>query len=146
MKENGMDEQPTCGKGLAQHSVIPAKLAELIAALAENLEVHMTALDLTDANARIERDAYENLATAYRQVASQLQATAENMAGYRNLPMGRHDEKAMSDPNVLAAFERFVNLEQAVMALLQEGLERDRQMLAAMGGAGSGGTSSPHSK
>jgi hypothetical protein len=59
---------------------------------------------------------------------------------------GRHDEKAMSDPNVLAAFEKFVNLEQAVMALLQKGLERDRQMLAAMVGPGGGGTSSANSK
>ncbi len=33
-----MDERPTCGEGLAQNSVLPGKLGELAAAMAENLE------------------------------------------------------------------------------------------------------------
>ena len=49
-----MDEQQTCGKGLAEHSVLPAKLGELTAAIAAILEHHQTALDLTDENARKE--------------------------------------------------------------------------------------------
>lgn len=53
-------EQPTCGKGLAENSVLPAKLGELISAIAENLEAHMQALDRTDQNSRREYDAYEN--------------------------------------------------------------------------------------
>jgi hypothetical protein len=32
-----MASQPTCGKGLAEHSVLPAKLGEWTAAVAENL-------------------------------------------------------------------------------------------------------------
>jgi hypothetical protein len=52
-----MEEQPTCGKGLAENSAVPAKVAELIAALAGSLEVHMKALDLEDASSRKEFDA-----------------------------------------------------------------------------------------
>jgi hypothetical protein len=76
------------------------------------------------------------LAKGHRQLASQLQATAQQMAGYRDLPMGRHDEKAMSDPKVLEAFERFVLLEQELLALLQKSVERDQKMLAEFHGTG----------
>jgi hypothetical protein len=124
-----MDEQPTCGKGLAEHSALPAKLGELIAAMAENLEVHQKTLDLTDENARKEHTAYVKLAQEYRSIATQLQATARQMAGYRDLPMGRHDERAMAAPKVLDAFSTFVRLEQELLALLQRAVERDQKML-----------------
>ena len=41
-----MKNEPTCGQGLAEHSVLPAKVGELIASLAEILEFHTKALDL----------------------------------------------------------------------------------------------------
>jgi hypothetical protein len=46
--EKSMEEEPTCGKGLAEQSVLPAKLGQLMASLADNLEVHLKALDLPD--------------------------------------------------------------------------------------------------
>lgn len=101
-------EQPTCGKGLAEDSVLPAKLGQVIAGMAQNLEVHMKALDLTDENSRQEYNAYERLAEKYRQIAAQLHATANEMAGYRNLSLGRHDVKAMTHTRVREAFEKFV--------------------------------------
>jgi hypothetical protein len=131
-----METQPTCGKGLAEHSVLPAKLGEWTASVAENLELHMKALDLTDENSRRERDAYLELAKQYRQIAPQLQTTARQMAGYRDLPMGRHDPEAMASPKTGEAFEKFVRLEQELLELLQQRVEKDRQMLVAMGGQG----------
>jgi hypothetical protein len=131
-----MEDEPTCGKGLAEHSALPAKLGELTAAVAEILEVHTGALDLSDENSRKERDAYLELAKQHRQAAAQLQTTAKQMAGYRDLPIGKHDPKAMSGPKPLAAFEELVRLEQELLALLQKRVEQDRQMLVEMGGAG----------
>jgi hypothetical protein len=58
------------------------------------------------------------------------------MAGYRDLPMGRHEEKAMSSPRFREAFEKFVTREQELQALLQKRIEGDRQMLIEMAGAG----------
>jgi hypothetical protein len=123
--------------GLAEHAVLPAKLGELIGALAQNLETHMKALDLKDENSRKEHDAYRELAAKHRKIATELQATARQMAGYRDLPMGGHDQKAMSAPNVREAFEKFVRLEQELLALLQKKLEQDRRMLVEMAGGGS---------
>lgn len=131
-----MDDQPTCGKGLAEHSALPAKLAELEDALAENLEAHQMTLDLSDGNSRKELDAYVTLAREHRAIAAQLRQTAEHMAGYRDLPMGRHDERAFADPKHFDAFERFVRAEEELLAQLQAAVERDRRMLAGFAGQG----------
>ena len=124
-----MDDQPTCGKGLAEHAALPAKLAELIGALADNLERHLATLDLTDENARKEHAAYRLLTREHRTIAEQLRAVAAHMASYRDLPMGRHDENALSDPRLLEAFRAFVNTELELQALLEQSVQRDQAML-----------------
>jgi hypothetical protein len=131
-----METPKTCGRGLAEHSALPAKLAELTSSVARILELHMKALDLTDENSQKELDVYRQLTNEHRDVAAQLHSTATEMAGYRNLPMGRHDPKAMASPAAVNAFETFVNLEQELVALLEARLEHDREMLTQMRAAG----------
>lgn len=130
-----MANQPTCGQGLAEHSVLPGQLGELTASLAEILELHTTALDLKDENSKKEYHAYMDLVKKNRQAAATLQEIAREMAGYRDLPMGRHDPRAMSAPAVIQALRRFVKLEQELLALLQTRLEQDQQMLVEMSAA-----------
>jgi hypothetical protein len=125
-------DQQTCGKGLAENSVLPAKLGELISAMAGNLETHMKALDLTDPNSQAEHNAYEKLLKELRQIAAELSLTASQMAGYRDLPMGRHDQKAMTHPRVMDAFEKFVQHKQELLEFLQQTSERDHQLLEIM--------------
>ncbi|MDQ5811728.1 MAG: hypothetical protein M3358_13505 [Actinomycetota bacterium] len=120
----------TCGEGLAANAVLPAKLAELMAARAEVLKRHTRALDLTDAAAQKELDAYTSLERAHRDVASELADLAEEMASYCNLPMGRHDMTVMTDPKgQMEAFRRFVAVEQELLALLQATLEVEEKLL-----------------
>jgi len=133
-----MDEQPTCGKGLAQHSALTAALGELVAATARVLEVHMKALDLTDEHSKREYDAYRELASAHRRIAIELAETAHRMAGYRTLPMGRHDMAAMMSPAPRHAFAGFIEHEEALATLLQARLAQDKAMLSAMSGATGG--------
>jgi hypothetical protein len=125
----------TCGAGLAEASALPDKLAGLIGGLAEVLEGHRRALDLKDENARHEDVAYRELAEQHRSLAETLRKTAERMAGYRSLPMGRHHSKEMASPSVREAFSKFVELEQELLSLLQQRLERDRALLSQMAGA-----------
>jgi hypothetical protein len=94
------------------------------------LAVHLTTLDLQDANNRQEHAAYSELATAYEQIAHSLRGAAERMAGYRDLPMGRHDMQAMTASEPVEAFARFVNAEQSLFGLLQARLPVDEGMLA----------------
>ena len=125
-------EQPTCGKGLAENSILPANLGTLLAAMAENLAVHMKALDLTDPNSRAEHDAYEKLVHEIREVSTRLGEIATEMAGYIDLPMGRHNEQTMTHPIVRATFQTFVTRKRELSSLLNETLERDNQLLKMM--------------
>ena len=130
MEQMEHGDRPTCGEGLAANSILPAKLAELMAAQAEVLERHTRALDRTDATAQKELDAYTTLERTHRDVASELADLGEEMAGYRNLPMGRHDMREMSDPKgQMEAFRRFVTVEQELVALLQAKLEAEGELL-----------------
>jgi hypothetical protein len=125
-----MNDQPTCGKGLAENAELPAKLGAVAAGMAEVLEHHMHALDVTDPNAKAEHDAYAQLVDAHRSIAAQLRATADQMAGYRDLPMGRHDEQVMTSPDALRVFDAFVKAKQELQALLDRQAAEDREMLA----------------
>jgi hypothetical protein len=93
----------------------------------------MKALDLTDPNSRAEYDAYEKLVKEFQQITVQLQATADQMAGYRDLPMGKHDENAMIHPGVRESFEKFVKHKREFLSLLKQTAERDDQLLEMMG-------------
>jgi hypothetical protein len=102
-----MTDQPTCGQGLAEHAVLPRAAGTLLETMADNLEAHLETLDLSDGNARRERDACIHLAAEHRRIAARLQDVADEMASYRDLPMGRHDEQALASPPVREAFARF---------------------------------------
>jgi hypothetical protein len=128
-----MDDHPTCGKGLAENAVLSAKLAELTTSVAGILEAHMPSLDLTDERSKREYEVYRRLAEDHRRAGLQLEAIGKQMAGYRDLPMGRHDQKALAAPAVVESFQKFVRIEQELLALLQRRMEQDRQMLVAMG-------------
>jgi hypothetical protein len=123
------DDTPTCGKGLAEHAAVPAKLAELTGALGRVLELHMRALDLGDAASREEYAAYEELSGVYRGIAAELSAVARRMAGYRHLPMGRHDMAAMTAAENVAAFGEYVRAEMELAEVLEKRLRQDRAMM-----------------
>src|SRR5690606_18656747 len=118
-----MPDEPTCGKGLAASAALPARLSELTAAMAQILEQHMTALDLSDEASRREHDVYGQLVREHRANADALAATARLMLDQGELPMGRHDMARMAAPAMADAFERFVTLETELLQLLEARLE-----------------------
>ena len=127
-----MEQQQTCGKGLAENAVLPARLGAVTSALADVLEAHVKALNLDDENARAEHEAYTKLVDENRDVAARLRAVAERMAGYRDLPLGVHDERAVTSAEPVAVFEAFVAMKRELLNLLQEQDRRDRQLLLQM--------------
>jgi hypothetical protein len=130
------DTQPTCGKGMAANAELPKRLGDLVGALAEVLEIHMQALDLADENSVKENEEYRDIAKQFRTTSAQLHAAAAQMTAMRDLPMGKHDVKAMSGPKPLEAFDHFVSQEQELVTMLQQRLLQDREMLGQMSGAG----------
>ena len=126
-----MDQQPTCGQGLAQHAALPLRFADVLGAVAENLELHLTALDPNDRGSRPEFDAYVVLATQHRELESRLRALALQMEGYRDLPMAAHDMSVMTSPKMVQPIERLVAQEESLATLLRESVDQYRQMLKA---------------
>jgi hypothetical protein len=127
-----VEEQPTCGRGLAESAAVPAALSAVAAGLAQNLEVHVRALPPGDAAADRERGVYELVSARLRSAADDLRAAAAEMVAAVDLPMGAHDIAAMSTPDVLDAYEEHVTAEDALRRLLEGRREDDEQLLAAI--------------
>jgi hypothetical protein len=115
-----MEEQQTCGKGLAANAEVPAGLAELLVAMADVLEVHTRALDPADERAFREVQASRAVIVEQRKAASQLDAVAGLMRSERELPMAPHDPEAMRSPAAAQALDRY----RAAAAELQRVLAR----------------------
>jgi hypothetical protein len=131
-----MAEQPTCGQGLAANSLLRTKLGELVGSTAGVLEIHMASLDPGDEATEPERRAYQRLAEEHREIGTRLLVLGEEMAGYRDLPMGRHDFRVMASPPAVEAFGRFVEAGRELLAMLQQRVKQDERMLAQMRAAG----------
>ena len=127
-----MDKPATCGKGLAENSAISARMSEVIAAVAANLEAHMPVLDLDDPAARTEHEVYATLARRHREVAASLHALSGEMAGQSDLPAAPHDDAETVRPEILAAFEQLVRAEDALLDLLKETGARNTGVLQQM--------------
>ena len=126
-----VDDTPTCGIGLAQHTTIPAKMAVMFEGLADTLELHRRMLVPGDPNARKEDAVYRDLAARWKRIAELVAEAARQMGAQRELPMGAHDETAWGEAH-LRAFETFVKGQSQVLALLRVAAERDEKMLASM--------------
>jgi hypothetical protein len=126
-----MEKTYSCGQGLAEHGAIPTLAGELIDAIAENLELHMTSLG-DDANARREYESYASLAKQHRQLGAALRALGSEMASCRELPMGAHDLTVLSAPAAVTALERYAVARRELQAALQVIGEADDKMLELM--------------
>ena len=122
----------TCGAGIANHAVFPAKLGQWSAALAEVLEVHTTALDPEDPSAQPELDAYIRLINRFRELAGELRATAAEMTADRALAMPAHDASVLEGTRAIDAFRGYVERERELVALLRSELARDEKLLAQL--------------
>ena len=119
-----MSEPSTCGQGLAENAALPAGLAQVTEAMADMLERHMAALDLTDAHAAAEHAVYGELVAVHRRTAEQLRAAADLMDAQRDLPMGLHDMAVMANPATGQAFQTLV-AKRHLLSLLRASADED---------------------
>jgi hypothetical protein len=122
-----MVEEQTCGRGVAENAVLPRQLAEVIEAMADNLQAHMQALELDDEPAREEHAVYLRLVEEQRQAGGRLRAVAAEMAAALDLPMGRHDPQTMTSPEVGDAYRRFTEARDELAELLGRMADGDQR-------------------
>jgi hypothetical protein len=125
-------EQATCGTGLAAGAVLPEKLGVLMAVMADLLANHVRSLPPGDANADLERRAYERLVNDQRAISTSLNDLAAAMKSYRDLPAAPHDESVLGDTQSRDVFAAFIEAEEHVLTLLQKQTREYRAMLAGM--------------
>ena len=124
-----MSDEATCGKGLAAHASLPARMSALTAAMAAVLENHLGSVSPWEP----EHEAYTTLVADYRTLTTALEQIADRMAGYRDLPMAAHDEAVLSSAAAAATFEAYVQSERDLLTLLQSWVTRDEAMLRGEG-------------
>jgi hypothetical protein len=127
-----MENEWTCGKGLAANAALPGVVGDFVAAMADVLAVHQQALDLDDENARPEHDAYGTLVGELRAVSARLAAIAARMIGYRDLPMGRHDHQKMAGHDAVAVLERMIQAERTLLSRIQAAVREQEAILGQM--------------
>jgi hypothetical protein len=132
VEDQTVEDQPTCGRGLAQNAVVPAALAAVADGLAQNLEIHTRALNPGDAAAAQEQGVYGRVAKSLRSAAADLQAAGAEMAAAADLPMGAHDMAEITTTDALDAFKSFVAAENDLRRLLEARREDNEQMLTAI--------------
>ncbi len=129
---DNVDKEWTCGKGLAANAELPSRMAAVMAALADVLEHHMTALPREDQHAELERRAYENVAARATNAAAALRQLAADMAGYHDLPMAPHDMSVLSSPAARDVFALLVEHEGHLADLLARRRTEHRELLDQM--------------
>jgi hypothetical protein len=120
----------TCGQGIAHHAALPRLMAEVVSAVGDNLDAHLTAI-ANDEVSRPEREAYAGLVNDHRDLAGRLRSLAQQMAGYANLPMANHDMVAMQSERMHRAFDELVSAERRLADLLRIWIDQHQQMLDA---------------
>jgi hypothetical protein len=130
-----MSNDATCGRGIAEHAALPARLSSLLETVRLNLELHLGSLDPADEASRPEHDAYTTLVQEHREIAGRLRSLAALMASFRDLPMADHDPHVLGSPQVLAAFAALLTEQEQLVELLRGWIERDRARLEP-GGSG----------
>ncbi len=101
-----------------------------MASVAEIIELHMKALDLQNKKARKEYRSYAQLAKEHRDISRSLQGIADELERFRKTARGKPNADALSDANILAAFEKFMKAEKKVIGLLQKRMRRNLKTLS----------------
>lgn len=129
-----MTDEATCGTGMAASAVLPTRMAEVVAAMADVLTRHTESLNPGEPAAEAEREAWLAIAAEQRQIARHLTASADRMEAQRELPLADHDMAALTSPDATSAFAHFVTAQERLSDLLTEQLVEYRSMLADIRG------------
>lgn len=111
----------SCGQMTADAAAMPAKVAELMSAYAEEADAHAAYMAgiKGDKNAAAEADGMKKLATSYRDSAAALTKTADAMKAAAAWPASKHDMKAMTaDAKLKAAMDKVAGLQKDFGAMV----------------------------
>lgn len=124
-----MADEATCGTGMASNAILPTRMAEVMAALADVVTRHTESLDSDEVAGAAESEAWLAIATEHRQLARQLSAAADHMESQQDLPVANHDMSVLTSENAMSALEHYVAAQERLSELLRQQLSEFRTML-----------------
>ena len=104
----------SCGQMTAEAAGMPAKVAELMTAYADEADAHAAFMaGSKEKGAAAEADGQKKLAHSYRDSAAMLAKTADAMRGASAWPAVKHDMKAMmADAKLKSAMDKVAALQK----------------------------------
>jgi hypothetical protein len=129
----------TCGQMMASKSVLPAKMAELMTAVADSMEGHAKWAGMgKDKASKGEQQAMMKLVKSHRELAASYTKLAAEMQKGKDLPPAAHDMKAMDMGKMGEMTTRQVKAEREMAQLINKDADETEAMMKAMMAAPSG--------
>jgi hypothetical protein len=123
-KAPAADKGPTCGQMMAEKAVLPAKMAELVTAVAANAEAHaafMLSTEPKSKEAAAEAEGLRKLAQIHRDLAIQFTKTSEAMKSAAAWPAAPHDMAKMQvDAKISESNKAMLTTHRDMAAMLQK--------------------------
>lgn len=114
--------EPTCGQMMAGMSVAPAKLSEVVTAVADVLDAHVALMEpQKDKATQTEIKALRAIAKTHRQLATDASKTAAEMKKAESVPGAPHDmSKFKADAKLNEASQRMLTKQKELVAVVQK--------------------------
>jgi len=119
----------SCGEELAESALVPERLAELFAHVAENLDKHAEWVGTESEAARREHAGMLEVAADYRAIAHAATHAARTMRSLATLPAAPHDPARWDQSAFAAWMRRKVELQRAFAQLIQEHADASERAL-----------------
>ncbi len=132
-----MPEHMTCGQMMAAESAMPAKMNELMTAIADGMEMHAKWSGTANKVAKGEHDAMMKIAKDHRQMGAMMKSTSEEMMKQKNLASAPHDMKAM-DPKMGETMTKQVTLEREMATMMMKDADETEKAVQMMAKAPNG--------
>jgi hypothetical protein len=126
-----------CGDMIKNHVIFPTKMAELMTAIADNLEGHAKWMGTVKGSkeAKAEADALRKIAKDHRDLAAAMKKAAATMEKASSIAPAPHDMKTM-DPKAGESMMKQAALEKEIGGMMQKDASEMEKMVKGMAAGG----------
>lgn len=128
----------TCGQWAASKAPLPAKLGELMTAIADNLEFHAKWTGTKDKAAKAEHDMLMKMAKDHRAIGKMSTDISNGMTKAKDMAQATHDPKTMDGAKMAEMQLKQIKLQREMAQMMMKDADEAEKMLSSMkAGAGS---------
>ncbi|MGQ0506009.1 MAG: hypothetical protein ACT4TC_11905 [Myxococcaceae bacterium] len=134
-------DEITCGQWMASKAPLPAKLGELMASIADNMDSHAKWTSASkDKNAKKEVEIVSKVAKTHRDLGTNYTRLSEEMTKHKDLPAVQHDPKAMDMAKMTEGMTKQIKLQREMAQMIIKDADEAEAHLNQMKAHGGSGT------